>query len=293
MSVSKDSTKVGFIGLGIMGARMARHILDAGYEMHVYNRSKAKGDGLVERGAVWHDGPGEVASHADVIITMVGYPEDVEEVYLAPGGIVERSRKGAYLIDMTTSKPSLAVKVYEAAGAEGQHALDAPVSGGEMGAREGRLSIMVGGDAAAFDHVKPLLDLIGENIVLQGGAGAGQHTKMCNQIVVAGNMLAMCEGLAYAKKSGLDPTLVLKSIGTGAAGSFLLNALGPKVLDGDFAPGFFVHHFIKDMDIAIGEGDTMGLELPALKVARGLYQRLADDGGREDGTQALFKVYDD
>lgn len=292
MTVSSGTTRVGFIGLGIMGQSMAGHLQAAGYELHVYNRTKSKTDALVTAGAHWQETPGEVAANADVVITMVGYPADVEDVYLGAGGIVEKAKEGAYLIDMTTSEPSLAVKIADAAAAKGQHSLDAPVSGGDVGAKNGKLSIMVGGEAADFDAVKPLFDIMGENIRLQGGPGAGQHTKMCNQIVVAGNMLAVAEGLTYAKKSGLDPEEVLQSIGTGAAQSFLLNGLGPKMIAGDFAPGFFVHHFIKDMTIALKEADAMGADLPGLRTAKGLYEKVADAGAREDGTQALIKAYD-
>ena len=292
MSISPGSTRVGFVGLGIMGQSMAGHLQKAGYELHVYNRTRSKADALVQAGARWHDSPGEVAASSDVVITMVGYPADVEEVYLGPGGIIEKAAAGAYLIDMTTSEPSLAVKIAGAAAAKGLHSLDAPVSGGDVGARNATLSIMVGGAAADFEAVKPLFEIMGENIRLQGGPGAGQHTKMCNQIVVAGNMLAVAEGLTYAKKSGLDPEEVLKSIGTGAAQSFLLNGLGPKMIAGDFAPGFFVHHFIKDMTIALKEAEAMGADLPALKTAKRLYEKVAEAGAREDGTQALIKAYD-
>ena len=292
MTISPGSTRVGFVGLGIMGQSMAGHLQKAGYELHVYNRTRSKADALVQAGARWHGSPGEVAASSDVVITMVGYPADVEEVYLGPGGIIEKAAAGAYLIDMTTSEPSLAVKIAGAAAAKGLHSLDAPVSGGDVGARNATLSIMVGGAAADFEAVKPLFEIMGENIRLQGGPGAGQHTKMCNQIVVAGNMLAVAEGLTYAKKSGLDPEEVLKSIGTGAAQSFLLNGLGPKMIAGDFAPGFFVHHFIKDMTIALKEAEAMGADLPALKTAKRLYEKVAEAGAREDGTQALIKAYD-
>lgn len=292
MDVSSKTAKVGFIGLGIMGQSMALHLQNAGYTLHVFNRTKAKADALVAGGAIWHDTPGDIAAVCDVIITMVGYPADVEEVYLGAGGIVAQAKTGAYLIDMTTSEPTLAVKIYQAARGKGIFSLDAPVSGGEIAAQNATLSIMVGGDQTTFDALMPLLEIMGENIRLQGGAGAGQHTKMCNQIVIAGNMLAAAEGLTYAMKAGLDPEEVLKSIGTGAASSFLLNGLGPKMIAGDFAPGFFVHHFIKDMGIALKEADKMGTNLPGLKTAHRLYEKVADNGGREDGTQALIKAYD-
>jgi len=292
MTISPGSTRIGFIGLGIMGQSMAGHLQKAGYELHVYNRTRSKADALVQGGAHWHDNPGEVAASSDVVITMVGYPADVEDIYLGSAGIIENASEGNYLIDMTTSEPSLAVRIAEAASAKGLHSLDAPVSGGDVGAKNARLSIRVGGFEADFTTVRPLLDIMGENIRLQGGPGAGQHTKMCNQIVVAGNMLAVAEGLTYARKSGLDPEEVLKSIGTGAAQSFLLNGLGPKMIAGDFAPGFFVHHFIKDMSIALREVDAMGADLPGLRTAKGLYEKVAGEGGSEDGTQALIKAYD-
>lgn len=291
MTVTPDTAEIGFIGLGIMGQNMALHLQLAGYRLHVYNRTKSRADSLIAGGAHWHDSPGAVAANADVVITMVGYPADVEEIYLGDDAIIVNAREGAYLIDMTTSEPSLAVRIAEAAKARGLHALDAPVSGGEMGARDARLSIMVGGAQEDFDAVEPLFDIMGENIRLQGGPGAGQHTKMCNQIVVAGNMLAVAEALTYAMNSGLDPEQVLESIGTGAAQSFLLNALGPKMIAGDFAPGFFVHHFIKDMGIALKEAEKMGIDLPALRTAESRYKKVAAEGAREDGTQALIKAY--
>ncbi len=292
MTSETDTIKVGFIGLGIMGKSMAGHIHDAGYTLHLHNRTRAKAAELMTKGAVWHDTAGRVAANSDVVITMVGYPSEVEAVYLAEGAIVDSARPGSYLIDMTTSSPDLAVRIYDAAKRRDLRALDAPVSGGDVGAREARLSIMVGGDEADFQAVLPILELMGRNIVLQGPAGSGQHTKMCNQIVVAGNMLGACEALIYAKKCGLYGETVLKSIGTGAASSFLLNNLGPKMITGDFAPGFFVHHFIKDMGIALAAAEAMALDLPALRIAKALYEKLAAEGGREDGTQALFKIYD-
>lgn len=291
MNSSSEKTSVGFIGLGIMGRSMAGHILDGGHELHVFNRTKSKADELVGRGAIWHDTAGEVAAACDVVITIVGYPKDVEETYLGAGGLVERAKSGAILIDMTTSSPTLAGEIAREAAGKGVAALDAPVSGGDVGARSGKLSIMVGGDETAFNSVLPLLELMGENIVHQGAAGAGQHTKMCNQIAIAATMLAVSESLSYARASGLDAKRVLSSIGTGAASSFLLNGLGPKMLDGDYAPGFYVHHFIKDMSIAIAEAERMKLDLPALALAKRLYEKLAADGYGEEGTQAIFRAY--
>ena len=286
-----ETKTVGFIGLGIMGQSMAGHILAAGYKLHVYNRSRAKAEALIERGAVWHDTPGEIAAVCDVVITIVGFPADVEAIYLAPDGLIVQAKPGTVLIDMTTSSPSLAQRIAEVGAAKGVAVLDAPVSGGDVGARNAKLSIMVGGDEAAVAHVRPVLTLMGENVVRQGEAGAGQHTKMANQITIASNMMAVCESLAYAKKAGLDPRVVLKSIGAGAAASFALNNLGPRMLDGDFAPGFYVRHFIKDMGIALAEAERMGLALPGLKQAKALYEQLAASGHADDGTQALFRLY--
>jgi 3-hydroxyisobutyrate dehydrogenase len=292
MTTLRTIEKVGFIGLGIMGQSMAGHILTAGYKLQVFNRSRGKADGLLSRGASWRDTPGDLAADCDAVFSIVGYPQDVEEIYLGPGGLIDRARPGTMFVDMTTSSPSLARRMAEVGAAKSVAVLDAPVSGGDIGARNAKLSIMVGGDTAAFDQVRPLLALMGENIVLQGEAGAGQHTKMANQIAIASNMMAVCESLAYAKKAGLDPRHVLKSIGSGAAASFALSVLAPRMLDGDFAPGFYVRHFIKDMGIAIAEAEHMQLDLPGLKQAKALYDRLAAAGHADDGTQALFRLYD-
>jgi len=292
MNSTDSRKKVGFVGLGIMGRSMAGHILDGGHELHVYNRTKGKGAELVAKGAVWHDSAGEVAAACDILVTIVGYPKDVEETYLGAGGIVERAKAGAVLIDMTTSSPTLAVEIAAKAAQKGVMTLDAPVSGGDLGAKAGKLSIMVGGDDAAFNVALPVLRLMGENIVLQGGPGAGQHTKMSNQIAIASTMLAVSESLAYAKASGLDAGRVLSSIGTGAASSFALNVLGPKMLADDYAPGFYVHHFIKDMSIAIAEAERMKLDLPGLALAKRLYETLASSGFGEEGTQAIYRLYE-
>lgn len=283
--------QIGFIGLGIMGRSMAGHLQRAGHQLHLYNRSRGGAEALLTAGAVWHDTPGDVAASSDIVITMVGYPADVEAVYLGEGGIVERARKGALLIDMTTSSPELAERIAAAAAANGALALDAPVSGGDVGARNAKLSIMVGGVPAAFDQALPVLQLMGASVVLQGGPGSGQHTKMCNQIIIASTMLGVCEGLAYAQRSGLDPQTVLSSISGGAAGSFLLTNMAPRILNGDFAPGFFTEHFIKDMGIALHEAERMQLDLPGLALAKRLYDQLAAQGHGRDGTQVLFKHY--
>lgn len=283
--------QVGFIGLGIMGRSMAGHIQRAGHRLHVYNRSRGGAEPLLAAGATWHDTPGELAGQCDVVFTIVGYPADVEALYLGRDGLVECARPGSLLVDMTTSSPGLAVRIAEAAAARGVDALDAPVSGGEIGARDAKLSIMVGGTPAAFERAQPLLQLMGPNVVRQGGPGSGQHTKMCNQIVIASTMLGVCEGLAYARRAGLDPQTVLASIGSGAAGSFLLTHMAPRMLQGDFAPGFFTEHFIKDMGIALTEAQRMKLDLPGLAQAKRLYDLLASRGHGRDGTQVLFKYY--
>jgi 3-hydroxyisobutyrate dehydrogenase len=290
--MSASLPAVGFVGLGIMGRHMAGHLLAAGHSLHVYNRSRDKAEELVSRGARWHDTPGEVAANANVVVTMVGYPHDVEQVYLGANGIVGSAPAGAILIDMTTSSPALAVRIAAAAAKRGLRALDAPVSGGDIGARDAKLAIMVGGDATAFEAALPVLQRMGANIVLQGGPGAGQHTKMCNQIVIASTIMGVCEGLIYAKKAGLDADTVLKSIGSGAASGFQLNNLGARIIKGDFAPGFFMEHFIKDMGIALAEAERMGLALPGLTQAKRLYDQLNASGHGRSGIQALFKYYD-
>ncbi|MBE0546511.1 MAG: NAD(P)-dependent oxidoreductase [Rubrivivax sp.] len=287
----EKTLQVGFIGLGIMGHSMAAHIQRAGHRLHVYNRSHGGAEPLLAAGATWHDSPGALATCCEVVITIVGYPADVEALYLGPGGLVERARPGTLLIDMTTSSPDLARHIATAAAAKGVQALDAPVSGGEVGARDAKLSIMVGGTPAAFERARAVLQLMGASVVLQGGPGSGQHTKMCNQIVIASTMLGVCEGLAYAQRAGLDPHTVLASISGGAAGSFLLTQMGPRVLKGDFAPGFFTEHFIKDMGIALAEAQRMKLDLPGLALAKRLYDGLAAKGHGRDGTQVLFKHY--
>ncbi|MGB4361060.1 MAG: NAD(P)-dependent oxidoreductase [Rhodoferax sp.] len=291
MTDSNNKPRVGFIGLGNMGQSMAGHILQAGYPLRVYNRSRDKAEALLARGAVWCDSPGELAANADVIITIVGYPHDVEQVYLGDNGIVARAR-GALLIDMTTSSPELAQRIAKAAAERGCSALDAPVSGGDIGARDAKLAIMVGGAEVAFEAALPILELLGPNIVLQGGPGAGQHTKMCNQIVIAATIMGVCEGLAYGKAAGLDLPTVLKSIGGGAASGFQLTVMGQKIINGDFAPGFYIEHFIKDLGIALAEAGRMQLDLPALALARRLYEELAQQGHGRLGTQALFKHYE-
>jgi 3-hydroxyisobutyrate dehydrogenase len=292
VGLNKEQTVIGLVGTGVMGKSMAGHFIKAGFEVHVYNRTRAKAEDLLEQGAKWQDSPGELARHCNVIITMVGFPSDVEEVYLGEQGILQNAKPNSYLIDMTTSSPALAVKIYEAAREKQMISLDAPVSGGDVGAKEARLSIMVGGDKEAFDAILPLFEIIGKNIVHQGQAGAGQHTKMCNQIAIASNMIGVCEALVYAKKAGLDPSTVLKSIESGAAGSWSLSNLAPRIIAENFDPGFYVKHFIKDMGIALQAAEEMKLDMPGLSLAKSLYEQLAATGEENSGTQALYKILD-
>jgi 3-hydroxyisobutyrate dehydrogenase len=283
---------IGFIGVGVMGRSMAGHLLDAGYPLVVHSRTRAKAEELLARGVQWAESPAVMADRCEAIFTIVGFPKDVEEVYFGENGLLARLRPGTILVDMTTSSPELAKRIAAAAAARGAQALDAPVSGGDKGAREGTLSIMVGGDEAAFQTVLPLFGKMGTNIVRQGPAGSGQHCKMCNQITIAATMVGVCEALAYARRSGLDPETVLRSISTGAAGSWSLSNLAPRILADNFAPGFYVKHFIKDMAIAAREADGMGLDTPGLDLALSLYRRLAEQGGEDDGTQALYRLYE-
>jgi len=289
---SMTKPTVGFIGTGVMGKSMAGHLQQAGYPLVVYTRSKEKAEDLIAAGAGWKETPQELAKSADIIITMVGYPSDVEEVYFGEHGILDAAKPGSYVIDMTTSKPSLAQKVYEAAKEKGLHALDAPVSGGDIGAKNATLAIMVGGDQKDFDHVRPLFDIMGKTIILHGGAGAGQHTKMCNQITNASNMIGVCEAIVYAKGAGLDPVKMVETVSSGAANSWALANLGPRILEGDFAPGFYVKHFIKDMTIALESAQEMNVKLPGLNLALDLYKQLADMGEEDSGTQALIKYFE-
>lgn len=291
MKLSTENTTVGFIGIGVMGKSMARHLMNGGYTLHVYTRTRGKAAEILEAGAHWEDSVAALAATCNVVFTIVGFPPDVEEVYLGDSGLLNNMKPGGYVVDMTTSRPDLAARIAHAAAEKGIYALDAPVSGGDIGAREARLSIMVGGEKQTFETVYPLFELLGQNIVYQGKAGAGQHTKMCNQIAIAAGMMGVCEAIAYAKKAGLDPETVLKSIESGAAGSWSLSNLAPRIINGDFEPGFYVKHFIKDMTIAVESADDMGLEVPGLKLARQLYEKLAAEGGAENGTQALFKLY--
>jgi len=284
---------VGFIGTGVMGRSMAQHILDKGYKLLVYNRTKASTDDLVKNGAIWQDTVAKLSEQADIVISMVGYPKDVEEIYFGDNGIINNVKKGTTIIDMTTSQPALAKRIYNEAGDKGIYSLDAPVSGGDVGAKNGTLSIMVGGDNKVFEKVKLILESLGSNIVFQGSAGAGQHTKMCNQIAIASNMIGVCEAMVYAKNAGLDMETVLKSISGGAAGSWSLSNLAPRMIEGDFEPGFYIKHFVKDMNIALSEAKKMGIKMPGLELAKGLYDDLVEEHKENFGTQALYQLYED
>lgn len=287
MKINKN-TKIGWIGTGVMGNPMCGHILDAGYKVSVFNRSKSKSENLLQKGAVWWDSPKEVALNSDIIFTIVGYPSDVRDVYFSDQGIFSGIKKGSILIDMTTTKPTLSVEIYQYANSHGCTFIDAPVSGGDIGAREARLSIMIGGDQDTVKSVIPLFNIMGNNVVYQGRAGSGQHTKICNQIAVAGIMISTCETLMYAHKAGLNLETVLSSITKGAATSWTLENLAPRILKEDFSPGFYVEHFIKDLKIAIEESDRMNLKLPGLSLAYKLYNNLMEMGHGKSGTQALI-----
>lgn len=281
-----------FIGTGVMGQGIIQHFLAAGHTVHIYTRTKAKAQTLIERGAQWYETAAAASQHGDVIFTMVGYPKDVEEVYFSETGIFTAAAAGKIVVDMTTSQPALAKRIAAHAETLGMQALDAPVSGGDIGAQNGTLSIMVGGTQSAFDAVYPLFETIGQNIRLQGPAGSGQHTKMCNQIAIATNMIGVCESIAYGKAAGLNMDSVLASIATGAAGSWSLSNLAPRMLKGDQAPGFYIMHMIKDMGIALEEAERMDLKLPGLEMAKAMYDELSTRGYDLNGTQALIDWYE-
>lgn len=280
-------TRLGWIGTGVMGNSMCGHLLAKGFAVTVYNRTQARAQGLVQRGAVWADSPRAVAQASDVVFTIVGFPSDVRQVVLGADGALAGSAAGNILVDMTTSEPSLAEEIAAAAKAKGVYSVDAPVSGGDIGAREARLSIMIGGDPAVVEALRPCWDAMGKTIVHQGGPGAGQHTKMVNQILIASNMIGVCEALLYGYRAGLNLETVMQSVGPGAAGSWSLANLGPRIISNNFAPGFVVEHFIKDMGIALAESKRMGLAMPGLALAQQLYVALAAQGHAKDGTHAL------
>ena len=284
-------SKIAFIGTGVMGSSVVDHLLTAGYEVTVSTRTKEKANALIEKGAVWAETAGAATAVSDIIFTMVGYPADVESVYFDEDGVFSGSREGQILIDMTTSSPALAIKIAKEATVRKMCSIDAPVSGGDIGAKNGTLSIMCGGQKNCFEEALPILSIFGEGIVYQGAAGAGQHAKMCNQIAIATNMIGICEALAYAENAGLNPETVLSSISSGAAGSWSLSNLAPRILGDDFEPGFYVKHFVKDMTIALDEAENMNLVLPGLELARKMYNRLVDKGFGDKGTQVLYKIY--
>lgn len=283
--------KIGFIGVGIMGKSMVRNLMKAGFEVAIYTRTKSKVEDVIAEGAIWRDTVKECVADREAVITIVGYPSDVEEVYLGTDGILAHAPKGAYVIDMTTSSPKLAEILYEAAKKAGIHALDAPVTGGDSGAKAGTLTILAGGDKEAFDACMQVFAAMGKNVNYEGRAGSGQHTKMCNQIAIAGAIAGACEALAYAKSVGLDPQTMLDSISTGAAGSAQMNNVIPRILNNDLNPGFFIKHFIKDMKLADAEAEAASLKLGTLEYVLSMYQKLEQDGLGELGTQALIEYY--
>jgi 3-hydroxyisobutyrate dehydrogenase len=290
MAVKKivpGETKIGWIGTGVMGSSMCGHLIDAGFQATVYNRTKKKAQGLLDKGATWADTPRDVAAASDVVFSIVGFPSDVRSVLLGDDGALAGSKSGAILVDMTTSEPSLAIEIYEAAKKKQVHSVDAPVSGGDIGAKEARLSIMIGGDKEVVEALQPCWQAMGKTIVHQGKAGAGQHTKMVNQTLIATGMIGVCEALLYGYRAGLDLNVVLQSVGSGAAGSWSLTNLGPRIINGNFDPGFLVEHFIKDMGIALAESKRMNLSMPGLALAQQLYISLAAQGHGRDGTHAL------
>lgn len=285
--------KIGFIGVGIMGRSMVRNLMKAGYEAHIYARTKAKAEDVISEGAVFHDSIADCVKDRDAVITIVGFPQDVEEVYFDSGNILDSAAPGTYLIDMTTTSPMLAEKIFEEGTKRGFHVLDAPVTGGDTGAKEGTLSILVGGERQDFEACLPLFEAMGTNINYEGKAGSGQHCKLANQIMIAGTLSGVCEALTYAKEKGLDPDTFMKSVATGAAGSRQLDLYGAKIIAGDYAPGFFMKHFIKDMKLALIEANKSGVDLGVLSQVLANCEELEAEGCGELGTQALMKFYDE
>jgi len=281
-------SKIGWIGTGVMGRPMAHHLLKAGHQVTVFTRTKAKAKELIEAGCKWASSPEEVAKDKDFVCSMVGLPQDVQEVVFGTSGMVNTIRSGGIFIDFSTSKPSLAIEIAKVLQSKGVGSLDAPVSGGDIGARTAILSIMVGGDEEVFNTAKPILEKLGRSIVLQGGPGAGQHTKMCNQIQIAGTMIGMVEALIYGAKAGLDLETMLRSVSAGAANSWVLENLGPRILREDMKPGFLVDHFVKDMAIALEEARSMNISLPGLALVYQLYVSVQALGAGRKGTQALY-----
>ena len=285
--------KIGFIGVGIMGKSMVRNLMKAGFELHIYARTKSKVEDVISEGAAFHESIGECVKDCEAVITIVGFPKDVEEVYFDEGNILDSAREGTYLIDMTTTSPMLAQKIYEAGTKKGFHVLDAPVTGGDTGAKAGTLSILAGGRREDYEACRPLFEAMGTNINYQGEAGCGQHAKLANQIMIAGTLSGVCEALTYAKAKGLDLPTVLRSVSTGAAGSKQLDIFGPKILAEDYAPGFFMKHFIKDMKLALTEANMSELCLDVLSQVLANYEELEAEGYGDLGTQALMKYYEE
>jgi 3-hydroxyisobutyrate dehydrogenase len=291
MAINKTEpgkSRIGWIGTGVMGRWMCQHLMSKGYKATVYNRTKDKAKELLDAGAAWADTPKKVAEQSDVVFAIVGFPKDVREVFLGEQGALAGSKAGTILVDMTTSEPSLAREIYDAAKKKGVHSVDAPVSGGDVGAKNAALSIMIGGDAEVVEALRPAFECMGKTIIHQGPPGAGQHTKMVNQVLIAANMVAVCEGLLYGYKAGLDLETVFKSVSVGAAGSKALEVLGPRIMARNFEPGFYVEHFIKDMGIALEESKRMGIAMPGLSLANQLYVALQAQGWGRKGTHALM-----
>ena len=288
MQISSQQIRIGWIGTGVMGRSMCGHLLKAGYPVTLFTRTRSKAAELLERGASWAESPRDVAAASDVVISIVGFPDDVREVLLGDAGALAGCKSGNVLVDMTTSRPSLAVEIADRAAEKGVISIDAPVSGGDVGARNATLSIMIGGDAVAVAALEPIWKVLGSKWVRQGGPGAGQHTKMVNQTLIATGMIGVCEALLYGYKAGLDLEKVLESVASGAAGSWSLSNYGPRMIAGNFEPGFFVAHFIKDMGIALEEARRMNLALPGLALAEQLYQAVAAQGYAHKGTHALM-----
>lgn len=285
--------KIGFIGVGIMGKSMVRNLIKAGYEVHIYARTRAKAEDVISEGAVFHDSIADCVKGRDAVITIVGFPQDVEEVYFDSGNILDSAAPGTYLIDMTTTSPMLSEKIYEEGTKRGFHVLDAPVTGGDTGAKEGTLSILAGGDRQDYEACHPLFEAMGTNINYEGKAGCGQHCKLANQIMIAGTLSGVCEALTYAQEKGLDLDTFMKSVSTGAAGSRQLDLFGPKIIEGDYEPGFFMKHFIKDMKLALIEANKSGIDLGVLSQVLANCEELEAEGCGELGTQALMKFYDE
>jgi 3-hydroxyisobutyrate dehydrogenase len=291
LKMGSTQVKIGFIGLGVMGKSMARNLMKAGFSVEVFTRTKSKAEDLLDEGCDWCESISEVANTSDVVITMLGFPREVKDVYFDEQGLLRNCKKGTILIDMSTSSPTLAKEIAKAAKELGMMALDAPVSGGDIGAREARLTIMVGGEEKTYTEALSIFEAMGTNVVLQGEAGMGQYTKMVNQIAIASNMMGVSEAISYAKKAGLDPSRVLHSIENGAAGSWSLSNLAPRMIVRDYSPGFYIKHFVKDMTIALESAKELGLKTPGLELAKKMYEELIERGSEDEGTQALIKLY--